>query len=69
MSTGNKHFDRLVEAGQPVGEVVAVERFLVRVRGLQPCAVHALVMFDDGSKGYVHHVNPDHVLVLHLGSQ
>lgn len=69
MSGGNKHFEKLVEAGNPVGEVVAVERFLVKIRGLQPCAVHALVMFDDGSKGFVHQVQTDHVVVLHLGTE
>ncbi|HEX4774697.1 MAG TPA: sodium-transporting two-sector ATPase [Candidatus Saccharimonadales bacterium] len=67
MSTGNKHFDGLVEAGRPVGEVIAVDKFLVRVRGLQPCAVHALVMFEDGSKGFVYQIYTDHVVVLHLG--
>lgn len=68
MSTGNQHFDKLVAAGNPVGEVVAVEKFLVKVRGLQPCAVHALVMFEDGSKGFVHQVLPEHVVILHLGA-
>ena len=67
MSTGNKHFDSLVEMGNPVGEVIAVERFLVKVHGLQPCSVHALVMFEDGSKGFVHQVQKDHTVVLHLG--
>ncbi len=67
MSTGNQHFDRLVAAGNPVGEVIAVERFMVKVKGLQPCAVHALIMFDDGTKGFVHQVQPDHVVILHLG--
>lgn len=69
MSTGNKHFDRLVEGGNPVGEVISVDKFLVSVRGLQPCTVHSLVMFDDGSKGFVHQVLHDHVIVLHLGSE
>ena len=68
MSTGNKHFDRLVDAGKPVGEVIGVNKFLVRIRGLQPCTVHSLVMFEDGSKGFVHQVNDNHVVVLHLGS-
>jgi F-type H+-transporting ATPase subunit alpha len=68
MSSGNKHFDRLVEIGNPVGEVIAVDRFLVKVRGLQPCTVHSLVMFDDGSKGFVRHVQHDHVVILHLGT-
>lgn len=69
MSSNSKHFNNLVDAGNPVGEVIAVDRFLVKVKGLQPCAVRALVMFDDGSKGFVHQVLPDCVLVLHLGAQ
>jgi F-type H+-transporting ATPase subunit alpha len=66
--TGNQHFDKLVSAGNPVGEVAAVDKFLIRMTGLQPCAVHALIMFEDGSKGFVHQVAVDHVIVLHLGS-
>jgi F-type H+-transporting ATPase subunit alpha len=69
MSSGNRHFDRLVEAGNPIGQVIAVEKFMVKVRGLQPCLVHALVLFEDGSKGFVHQVQADHVVVLHLGSE
>lgn len=69
MSSGNQHFDKLVAAGNPVGEVIAVEKFLVKIRGLQPTAVHALIMFEDGSKGFVHQVQPDFVVVLHLGSE
>lgn len=63
----SKHFEQLMSRGQPVGEVVGVDDFLVRVKGLQPVNVHALVMFEDGSKGFVHHVLADHVIVLHLG--
>lgn len=68
MNSGNQHFDKLVAAGNPVGEVIAVDRFLLKVRGLQPCNIHALIMFEDGSKGFVHQVNEDHVVVLHLGN-
>jgi F-type H+/Na+-transporting ATPase subunit alpha len=68
MATGNQHFDRLVESGNPIGEVIAVDKFLVTAKGFQPCAVHALVMFEDGSKGFVHQVYADHVIILHLGS-
>lgn len=64
----NKHFDRLVGGGQPVGEVIAVNSFLVQVSGLQPVSLQALVMFEDGSKGIVHQVLVDRVLVLHLGT-
>lgn len=68
MNSGNQHFDRLIKAGNPVGEVISVDRFLVRVHGLQPCNTHALVMFEDGSKGFVHQIYPDYVVILHLGS-
>ena len=69
MSASSQHFDRLVQAGHPIGEVIGVEKFLIKVRGLQPCAVHSLVMFEDGSKGFVHQLHPGHTVVLHLGSQ
>jgi F-type H+-transporting ATPase subunit alpha len=63
----SKHFQQLVDSGKPVGEVMAVEQFLVRVKGLQPVSIHALILFDNGSKGFVHHILEDHVVVLHLG--
>ncbi len=65
----NKHFDSLVAAGKPVGEVIAIDRFMIKVRGLQPTNLHALVMFEDGSKGYVHNIFEDHVVILHLGTK
>ncbi len=68
MTTGNQHFDKLVDAGKPVGEVIGVEKFLVTAKGLQPCRIHALVMFEDGSKGFVHQVLSDRVVILHMGS-
>lgn len=57
-----------MEAGHPVGEVIAVNSFLVRVKGLQPVNMHALIIFEDGSKGFVQHILEDHVIVLHLGT-
>ena len=36
-----QHFQRFVEAGSPVGEVIAVNSFLVQARGLQPRAARA----------------------------
>ena len=68
MASGNQHFDKLVASGNPVGEVTAVDKFLVRMSGLQPCSIHALIMFEDGSKGFVHQIASDHVIILHLGS-
>jgi F-type H+/Na+-transporting ATPase subunit alpha len=63
----NRHFNQLVNAGRPVGEVIAVDRFLVKIKGMQPINLHALIMFEDGSKAYVHHIYEDYVMVLHLG--
>jgi len=68
-NTGNQHFDRLVASGSPVGEVIAIDKFLIRASGLQPCAVHALIMFEDGSKGFVHQITDEQVVLLHLGSE
>lgn len=67
MSSISNHFDKLVANGNPVGEVIGVERFLLKVRGLQPCALHALTLLEDGSKAFVQQVNDDYVLLLHLG--
>jgi F-type H+-transporting ATPase subunit alpha len=63
-----KHFQKFVEAGHPVGEVVSVNSFLIKVVGLQPVNLHALVIFDDGSKGFVQHILEDCVVILHLGT-
>jgi F-type H+-transporting ATPase subunit alpha len=66
--SANVHFQRLVDQGNPVGEVIAVDKFLITVRGLSPVNIHSLVLFEDGSKGFVHHVYEDSVLVLQLSA-
>lgn len=68
MNGDNSHFQHFVESGNPVGEVIAVNSFLIEVRGLQPIMTHALVMFEDGSKGFVQYVLENSVVILHLGS-
>lgn len=69
MSSGaSHHFQGLVSSGNPVGEVIAVNNFLVKIRGLQPVSTHSLILFEDGSKGFVHHILEDYVLALHLGT-
>lgn len=62
----DKLFNDLVSRGNPVGEIIGIDSFLVKVRGLQPTNVHALIRFEDGSKGYVHHVYEDFVVVMKL---
>lgn len=65
----NLHFQKLIDAGNPVGEVVGVNQFIIMVKGLQPANAHAIVMFEDGSKGFINHVLEDTVLILHLGTE
>ncbi|MCE7936758.1 sodium-transporting two-sector ATPase [Candidatus Saccharibacteria bacterium CPR2] len=62
-----KHFKYLADKGNPIGEVTAVNRFLVQARGLHPINEHALVLFEDGSKGIVRAVAEEYVSILHLG--
>jgi F-type H+-transporting ATPase subunit alpha len=64
----NQHFQRFVDAGNPVGEVLAVNKFLVTIRGLQPVSRHSTVIFENGGKGFVQHISEDEVRVLYLGS-
>jgi F-type H+-transporting ATPase subunit alpha len=61
-----KVYEKLVAAGNPVGEIIGIDSFMVSVRGLQPTNVHATVRFEDGSRGYVHQVLEDHVVVMKL---
>lgn len=63
----DKMFEKLVAAEQPVGEIIGIDSFLIKVRGLQPTNIHALIRFEDGSRGYVHHVYEDFVTVMKLG--
>lgn len=63
-----RNFQRLADAGRPVGEVIAVKNFLVEIRGLQPVNLHSLLVFEDGSKGFVSHILEDKVLALHMGA-
>ncbi len=62
----HKKFDQLVESGNPVGEVIGIESFMVSVKGLQPTNVHATIRFEDDTRGYVHEVFEDHVVVMKL---
>jgi F-type H+-transporting ATPase subunit alpha len=61
------HFEFLVKSNHPIGEVVSVNKFLIKIKGLHPVNQHSLVLFEDGSKGIVNHIYEDHVEVLHLG--
>lgn len=61
-----KTFEKLVNKGNPVGEIIGIDSFMVSVKGLQPTNVHATVRFEDDTRGYVHQVLEDHVIVMKL---
>jgi F-type H+-transporting ATPase subunit alpha len=63
---GAKIYEKLVAAGNPVGEIIGIDSFMVSVRGLQPTNVHATVRFEDDTRGYIHQVLEDHVVVMKL---
>lgn len=65
----NIHFNKLTNSGKPIGTVIAATKLLIKVRGLQPVTIHALVMFENGSKGFVHHIYEDHVVVLSMSPE
>lgn len=64
--SASKRFEALAAQGNPVGEVTGIDSFMVSVKGLQPTNVHATVRFDDDTRGYVHEVFEDHVVVMKL---
>lgn len=66
MEATNTIFHKLVEADNPVGEVIGIDSFMVSVKGLQPTNVRATVRFDDDTRGYVHEILEDHVVVMKL---
>lgn len=66
METNSPVFRKLIEAGNPVGEIIGIDSFMVSVKGLQPTNVHATVRFDDDTRGFVHEILEDHVVVMKL---
>lgn len=66
MEKPSSTFNKLVASGNPVGEVIGIDSFMVSVKGLQPSNVHATVRFEDDTRGYVHQVLEDHVVVMKL---
>ena len=62
------HFKKLTDAGKPVGEVIAINSFLVSVKGLQPVSGHSVVMFEDGTHGFTRDILEDRVTILRMGN-
>lgn len=65
----NEEFRKLVSGGQPTGEVVGVNRFLVTVKGLLGCTIGAMVLFENGERGIVRKVDRGMVRVLNFENE
>lgn len=65
----NDTFQRLVEANHLTGEVVAVNRFIVEVKGLQGVRVGAQVLFEDGQRGFVREAHGNRVILYNIDSE
>lgn len=65
----NNHFQQLVNAHHPTGEVTGVDRFLMTVKGLEGAAIGGHVLFENGQRGIVREIHHDSVVVLNLQSE
>ncbi len=55
-----------IKNGAPVGEVIASDTFLIKVKGLNPVNLHAQVIFENGSRGFVYQILEDLIIILNL---
>jgi F-type H+/Na+-transporting ATPase subunit alpha len=65
----NQTFQKLVEANQLTGEVVACNSFIVEVKGLEGVRIGAQVLFQDGQRGLVREANGDRVILFSIDSE
>jgi F-type H+-transporting ATPase subunit alpha len=65
----NPTFQKLVEADSLTGEVVAVNSFIVEVKGLEGVCLGAEVLFEDGQHGIVREAYGDKVILFNIDSE
>lgn len=65
----NPTFQRLVEADNLTGEVVAVNSFLIEVKGLEGVRLGSQVLFEDGQRGMVREAYGDRVILFNIDSE
>jgi F-type H+/Na+-transporting ATPase subunit alpha len=62
-------FQRLVEADNLTGEVVANNSFIVEVKGLEGVRLGSQVLFEDGQRGTVREAYGDKVILFNINSE
>lgn len=65
----NAVFQKLVEKGNLTGEVVAVNGFIVHVKGLEGVRLGSQILFEDGQRGLVREAHRDHVVLFNIDSE
>lgn len=65
----NQTFQKLVEANNFTGEVVATNSFIVEVKGLEGVRLGAQVLFEDGQRGLVREARSDEVTLFNITSE
>jgi len=65
----NHTFQKLVEADNLTGEVVASNSFIVEVKGLEGVNLGAMVLFQDGQRGMVRETYGDKVILFNIDSE
>lgn len=65
----NPKFQKLIEAGNITGEVVAVNSFMVEVKGLEGIRLGAQVLFEDGQRAMVREAYGDKVILFNIDSE
>lgn len=65
----NQDFQRLVEADNLTGEVIAVNSFIVEVKGLEGVRLGAKVLFEDGQRGMVREAYGDRVILFNIDTE
>jgi len=65
----NDTFQKLVETDNLTGEVIAVNSFIIEVKGLEGVPVGAAVLFEDGQRGIVREAYGDKVILFNINSE
>ena len=65
----NTLFQQLVTAGNLTGEVVAINRFIIEVKGLEGIRIGAQVLFEDGQRGMVREAYGPRVILYNIDSE
>jgi len=65
----NPKFQKLVDADNLTGEVVAINSFIIEVKGLEGVQLGAQVLFEDGQRGVVREAYGDKVILFNIDSE